>query len=1319
MKKVISALVMSALLITVCPAAFGAETMSISNTEEFSDFLKEVSSKNSGLNAVLQADIDISSLENCTVGTEQTPYSGTFDGNGHKISGYTVSGAEKTAGLFACIDIAGTVKNLSVEGNVSCTRAAGIAGVNSGRIDNVRNFVTVMGTQNTGGICAENRGTIVNCENLGDVYILGQAAGGGICAKNSGSVLSCSNYGKVSGNSGNLFSEHTGGIAGENTGIIEDCTNAAAVSGGNYTAGISAFNEGAFSVLKVLNFGGVSGLTNYTAGIAAFAGGDGKLSGTKNYGSVKGYGTHTAGIAADCKVPLSDSENHGPVSGSDYVAGILALAENTAVNCTNYAESTGASYVGGIAAHLNGGSLSVCRNFGRISADSHFAGGIAALAENAAIETCMNFADIFGAVSGAGNFAAGAIAKMTASSAQDIASVGNVTGRDTVGGVVGYKEGSLTCAFKLDCYDGAVLNDTNKEQTAFVYARSDYNYQTGQAPLFDSGALAWTLNTQEETVPSRNVWSQGEEGYPVLADSFHKPVKKIICRLNGGETVYYTNADGRITLDETTQNPDAHFYNEIGTEVGRGEILVGESVEATVFVTNGEAFLNALNDEQVREITLAEDIVLSGPIPVSRGVKITGNGKQLLLKNNGFVLTDGALVLENLSIQASGAAASMTGGSLEVRGFCNISKSLGLRMSGGTFRLSGRLYNALESETNPSMIIDGTAAASGVERYVANENNEYFYHRRQKSGFAWDIVIPAAQNGLACDLYPSYGSEYIYFFLPCNTDLSSVCYQVRDIGGTVLNTYENVDLSGGLEPLVDVKMKQFKIKALKSSLPTLQITIDENFGRIEDMNSSADHSAKCYGDLTLTVTEQDAKEKGFQNIVSKDKKEDTPGSLEIRGRGNYTWTSDLSDKKPYQFKLEEKEDLLGMGAAKTWILLKNNNDLIKNKLGLDLAKEIGLDFTADSEFVDLFMNGQYLGNYLLTEKVEVGKQRVNITDIDDKIKKEGLTPDTDLTGGYLLEIDNSWDELLQIRHNNIWITVKSPEKVADKVSEDNGYAYIQERMTNILDSVFTDGKMPNGRSYLDYIDPESFAKYFWHQEFLKNGDCGRGSTFFYKDRDNIDPFIYAGPIWDNDRILEGNYPEGWYLNTIDIAGTTFPTFYHQLSKRRDFVKYLIYYYENSNLKEVFAKANEKIDEYKAYLAESAKMNSLRWGIHDLSIDWYKPLLVNRAKWIDEHYKTLLDETEPDENALHSYFENNNIVLEFSNTEKKNKEYKALIAQYDAEGRLIAVDLVPFSVKAEEPVKTLTMKRNEVCRQIRTYILAPGGGVLAESGMRVK
>ena len=74
------------------------------------------------------------------------------------------------------------------------------------------------------------------------------------------------------------------------------------------------------------------------------------------------------------------------------------------------------------------------------------------------------------------------------------------------------------------------------------------------------------------------------------------------------------------------------------------------------------------------------------------------------------------------------------------------------------------------------------------------------------------------------------------------------------------------------------------------------------------------------------------------------------------------------------------------------------------------------------------------------------------------------------------------------------------------------------------------------------------------------------------------------------------------------------------------------------------------------------MNSLRWGIHDLSIDWYKPLLVNRAKWIDEHYKTLLDETEPDENTLHSYFENSNIVLEFSKTEKKNKEYKARIGQ---------------------------------------------------------
>ncbi len=101
------------------------------------------------------------------------------------------------------------------------------------------------------------------------------------------------------------------------------------------------------------------------------------------------------------------------------------------------------------------------------------------------------------------------------------------------------------------------------------------------------------------------------------------------------------------------------------------------------------------------------------------------------------------------------------------------------------------------------------------------------------------------------------------------------------------------------------------------------------------------------------------------------------GTGEIKGRGNYTWTL---AKKPYQIKLDGSKPVLGMGAAKTWILLANYADasLMRNKLAYDLGASLGLHGSPDSRWVDLRINGEYRGNYLITEKVEVKKNRVEL-----------------------------------------------------------------------------------------------------------------------------------------------------------------------------------------------------------------------------------------------------------------------------------------------------------------------------------------------------
>ena len=95
----------------------------------------------------------------------------------------------------------------------------------------------------------------------------------------------------------------------------------------------------------------------------------------------------------------------------------------------------------------------------------------------------------------------------------------------------------------------------------------------------------------------------------------------------------------------------------------------------------------------------------------------------------------------------------------------------------------------------------------------------------------------------------------------------------------------------------------------------------------------------------------------------------------IRGRGNATW---LWEKKPYSLTLSKSADLLGMGAAKEWILLTNAPDPthLRNKIAYDLAAEVGLLYSPESNWVDLYLNGEYTGLYLLTERNEIHPQRI-------------------------------------------------------------------------------------------------------------------------------------------------------------------------------------------------------------------------------------------------------------------------------------------------------------------------------------------------------
>ncbi len=164
----------------------------------------------------------------------------------------------------------------------------------------------------------------------------------------------------------------------------------------------------------------------------------------------------------------------------------------------------------------------------------------------------------------------------------------------------------------------------------------------------------------------------------------------------------------------------------------------------------------------------------------------------------------------------------------------------------------------------------------------------------------------------------------------------------------------------------------------------------ENYATIEEMNSSPNQSAECFGTVRIDVPE------GFHysDFPDADCESFPECDMEIRGRGNTTWGA---TKKPYKIKLAKKKSMLGFGKNKHWVLIANAYDrtLIKDRMTGWLGDAIKLEFTPRGVPVDLVMkntNGtynKYLGSYYLSENVRVDENRVDI----HELKEGDMDPD--------------------------------------------------------------------------------------------------------------------------------------------------------------------------------------------------------------------------------------------------------------------------------------------------------------------------------------
>lgn len=215
-----------------------------------------------------------------------------------------------------------------------------------------------------------------------------------------------------------------------------------------------------------------------------------------------------------------------------------------------------------------------------------------------------------------------------------------------------------------------------------------------------------------------------------------------------------------------------------------------------------------------------------------------------------------------------------------------------------------------------------------------------------------------------------------YVFMPSNTSLASIKVWFTAAGDVYCGTekLENGKtteaFSGGGEFVLSVGESSYTVVFITSSkLPTMYINTPE--GGLERIHADKSHKEK--GCTMLAINEDGGVD--YNSTLAS-----------MKGRGNSTWGK---AKKPYNIKLDSKAELFGMEKAKSWCLIANYEDLslLRNQIVYALGADIGMEETPDCRSVDLYINGEYMGVYLVTEKVEIDKNRVDITDLEKATEK--------------------------------------------------------------------------------------------------------------------------------------------------------------------------------------------------------------------------------------------------------------------------------------------------------------------------------------------
>lgn len=389
------------------------------------------------------------------------------------------------------------------------------------------------------------------------------------------------------------------------------------------------------------------------------------------------------------------------------------------------------------------------------------------------------------------------------------------------------------------------------------------------------------------------------------------------------------------------------------------------------------------------------------------------------------------------------------------------------------------------------------------------------------------------------------------------------------------------------------------------SIHTISIELDG--GTLEDIQESQDNflpgSMEVYG------------ADGFKWYA---------GELErFKGRGNNSW---FSPKKGYGITLAKSENLLNLGKARGFVLIPTYRDasLLNFKIAYDLSKEVGCQFAHNADYVELYVNYEYLGVYILTEQNEINKDRYNITNLEEltqavnedwlwnydfqsewgmdngrEVETKGywlFNNPANITGGYLLELDQA--DKVDKSLSRFRTERDTPIGLRDPAyaSKEQIY-YISEYYQDFEDALYADnGYNDKGKYYLEYIDLDSFVK-TWIMNELTMDTSILSSQFLWKDSDTVgDGKFHAGNVWD----MEHSFVEE--NRTIDyLRGDSFWGSFYKHPEFRERVYYLWLEKYLPAIRKLYGTNTDyrswklnSIDTYVDYISTAAGHNFEKW-----------------------------------------------------------------------------------------------------------------------------